>query len=73
MLLSWVTFVVVPTVVGIEFVLLGHIVVSVGLGQNRGGSDGLVFGIAFDDALERDVGLVDESVAVDEQIVGFGG
>ena len=68
-LFGGVAFVVVPAIVRIEFVLFIHVIVAVGFGKDRGGSNSLVFGVAFDDAAEGNIGLVDEAVAVDEKVL----
>ena len=56
---------------GVEAVLLVHVVVPVGLGQYRGGGNALILGVALDNADILLAGLVDEPVAVDEQQLGL--
>lgn len=70
MLLGWITFVVVPVVVRELFVQVVHIVVAVGLGQNRGCSDGEELAIALYHHGMGDAGIGLEAVAVDEQVLG---
>ena len=66
-----VAFVVVPSVAGVLLVEFPHDFVAVGLGQDAGSGHGHVFGVALDDALVGDVGLVVEAVAVDDEDFGL--
>ena len=68
-----VAFVAVPAVGGVFVVEAQHELVAVCLGEDAGGGDGHVGGVAFDKGLVRDVGLVVEAVAVDEQELGVYG
>lgn len=65
-----IAFVVVPVVVRKLFVQTVHVVVAVGLGQNRGRSDGEVLAVTLYHRGMRDVGIGFEAVAVDEQVLG---
>ena len=67
-----VAFVAIPAIVRVEFMLRFHVFVAVGFGEDRGGGDSLVFGVAFNDAEVWNIVLADEAVAVDEQELGSG-
>lgn len=67
MLAGGVALVAVPAIVRVFLVLLFHVVVAVGLRQYRCRCNCLVFAVALDDALVRQVTLIDEPVAVDEK------
>lgn len=69
-LLGRIAFVVVPVVVRKLFVQTVHVVVAVGLGQNRGRSDGEVLAVTLYHRGMRDVGIGFKAVAVDEQVLG---
>lgn len=69
-LLGGVAFVVVPVVVRKLFVQAVHVVVPIGLGQNRCRSDGEVLAVTLYHRGMRDVGIGFEAVAVDEQVLG---
>ena len=49
MFLGGVARIVVPTVVGISLVQLSHVVITIGLGKNRGRSNCELFAVALDD------------------------
>ena len=68
---SRIAFVAVPAVVGILLVEAAHDFVAVGFCEDAGSSHGHVTGIALDDALVGDVGLVVEAVAVDDEELGL--
>ena len=62
-----VAFVFVPSVFGMLFVHLVHIVVTVGLRQYRSGGDRQVFAVTFDYGVIGDKPFVVEPVAVYEK------
>ena len=68
-----VALVVVPSVLGVLGVEAEHDGVAVGFGKDAGGSYGHVFGVALDDTLEGEGGLVVEAVAVDDEELWLAG
>lgn len=52
-------------------VQVAHKIVAVGLGQNAGGGNGSINGVALDDAFMPDPFVFIEAVAVDEQKLRF--
>ena len=66
-----VAFVAVPAVERVLLVELQHEFVAVGFGEDACSGNRHVFGIAFDDALVGDIGLVVEPVSVNEKELGF--
>ena len=65
-----IAFVAVPVVLGIVLMDAEHIVVTVGLGKDAGGSNAHVGSIALDDGGVGDVLVGHEAVAVDEEVLG---
>lgn len=65
-----IAFVMVPVIIRVLFVQAVHVVVAVGLGQNRCRSDGEVLAVTLYHRGMRDVGIGFEAVAVDEQVLG---
>ena len=58
--------IVIPTIVWVLLVKGVHVVVTIGLCQDRGGSDGEIFAIALDDGLMGQITIGLEAVAIDD-------
>lgn len=67
MLFCGVAHIAVPGVGGVTGVRLENKIVPIGLGKNGRGGYRLKLGVAFDDTFVRNVGVVLESVAVNQK------
>ena len=67
---SRIAFVFLPMIDGKLLGERGHVIVTIGFGEDRSGSDAHHFAIAFDDGRMRNAGIGREAIAVDEQEFG---
>ena len=70
--LGRVSFIVAPGIIGVFTVELHHIIVPVGFGKDGGRSDREEFSITFDDAMEGELSVRLEAVAIDQQGLWLG-